>query len=107
MELSVEGPLHQAQAVPVGRDHPDAAKRVIAMFDEALTVMRAEPEKCAPSLITYTKMAPEVAGKVSIIDATLSGETMAAPIQQFIDLLTEIGEIPKRLSADEMLAPSK
>lgn len=89
------------------REHPEAAKRVIAMFDEAVSVIRAEPEKCAGSLATYTKMEPEVAGKVSIIDATLSGETKTAPIQQFIDLVAEIGEIPKRLSADELLAPTK
>lgn len=89
------------------REHPEAAKRVIALFDEAVGAIRAEPGKCVPSLTTYTKIAPEVAGKVSIIDATLSSETQAASIQQFIDLLAEIGEIPKRLSADELLAATK
>jgi len=89
------------------REHPEAAKRVIAMFDQAVEAIRAEPDKCAPSLVPYTKIALDVASKVSIIDATLSSDTTAAPIQQFIDLLTEIGEIPKRLLANDLLAPTR
>jgi len=88
------------------REHPEAAKRVVELFDGAVSLIRSEPDKCTPSLTAYTKIAPEVAAKVSIIDATLSTETKAAPIQQFIDLLHEMGEVPKLLQADDLLAPT-
>lgn len=87
------------------RKHPKEAKAGIEAIQEAIKLMKADPNKASAALVPYTKIAPELAGKVSIQQMTQVGEINTANLQQFIDILVQIGELQATISAHQLLNP--
>ena len=52
------------------------------------------------------EIAEAVASHVNLIADTLSTETEVSNLQSFIDLLVQMGELQKTVSAKELLAPT-
>lgn len=85
------------------RAHPEAAARAVAALQEAIAYMAAHPQQVRPLLPRFTKMTPEVASRVNVMDVTLTNDVDAAALQRFIDLLHQIGEIPERIDAHRLI----
>lgn len=88
------------------RKYPEAAKSVIQALDQATLVQRNQPAKARPLIEKLTKTPADIAAAVNVVDITLSDENDAPTLQRFIDLLFEIGEIPERIKAERLLAPT-
>lgn len=89
------------------KKHPEAARIVLGALDKATELQRANPDKYRPLIADIIKTSPEVAASVKIVDATLSTEDDTKNLQKFIDLLFEIGEIPEKIQAERLVAPTK
>jgi ABC-type nitrate/sulfonate/bicarbonate transport system substrate-binding protein len=87
------------------RKHPDAAKAFVAVLDQSIGVIRSTPKEARLSLGNYTKLPPEVIPAVNIVDDVLSTELNTTNLQAFIDLLVQIGELPKPVSAADLIKP--
>jgi ABC-type nitrate/sulfonate/bicarbonate transport system substrate-binding protein len=89
------------------REHPEAARRFIQALDQSVTLARQHPVEARLSLTNYTKLPIEVIPHVSLVADTLSTETSESSLQQFIDLMVEIGELPKKIAAKDLLSQTK
>lgn len=89
------------------RTFPAAAKETVTALDQAVLIERNQPEKSIPLIERITKIPPEIAASVNVVDVTLSTEIDIPNLQQFIDLLYEIGEIPEKIKADRLVAPTQ
>lgn len=88
------------------RKHPDLARQGIGAIDAGVVYMREKPGEAKALLPRFTAIPPEIAQAVNVVDVTLSGENDAENIQRFIDLLVEVGELPSRIDARKLLAPT-
>lgn len=89
------------------RDHAGDAGRAVAAIDNAVLKMRASPEwqqRLLPSKLGFSS---DIAGRVNVVDVTLSSELDVDGLQRFIDLLYATGEIPKKLDARTLVEPTK
>jgi ABC-type nitrate/sulfonate/bicarbonate transport system substrate-binding protein len=89
------------------REHPEAARRFVQSLDQSVRMIRQDPAAARSSLTNYTKLPPEVVPHVNLVADTLSTETSESSLQQFIDLMVDIGELPKKVSAKDLLAPTR
>lgn len=89
------------------RASPDATLRFIRSLDSAIGIVRDDPSAARLSLTHYTKIPTDIAPHVNLVADCLSTETNEASLQEFIDLLVEIGELPKRVNAKDLLAPTR
>lgn len=89
------------------REHPEAARRFVQALDQSVRMVREDPAGARASLTNYTKLPPEVVPHVNLVADTLSSETSESSLQQFIDLMVDIGELPKKIAAKDLLAPTK
>ena len=89
------------------KENPDVTKRAIKSLDEAFQLMRDDPVKASASLAVYTKVPVEITPKVSLQNMTVGGNMDVKNLQQFIDLLLEIGEIKTKVSAENLVAPTR
>lgn len=89
------------------RAHPQAAVRAAGVIQDAIAYMGAHPQEVKALLPRFTKMTPEVASRVNVADVTLSNDVDAAALQRFIDLLYQIGEIPEKIDANRLIAPTR
>ncbi len=89
------------------RARPQAATRAAAAIQDAIAYMGTHPQEVKPLLSRFTKMTPEVASRVNVADVTLTNDVDAAALQHFIDLLYQIGEIPERIDANRLIAPTR
>lgn len=89
------------------KKNPEAAKRAIAAFNEAAALMQDKPEEASKALVPYTKIAPELAAKVSLQNMTLDGKMDIPNLQKFVNILIEIGEIQTGIPADKLVAPTQ
>jgi ABC-type nitrate/sulfonate/bicarbonate transport system substrate-binding protein len=85
-------------------EHPDAFKKFAAVLDQAITQIRQDTASCRPSLVTHTKITPQVAEKVNLVPDVLSSELKPDAVQAFVDLLVSLGELPKKVDAHALLS---
>lgn len=89
------------------KEHPAAAKEAIESLDRAVVIQRSKLGSVRPLIEKLTKIPPDIAAAVNVVDVTLSTENDTANLQAFIDLLYEVGEIPEQIKAERLLAPSR
>jgi NitT/TauT family transport system substrate-binding protein len=89
------------------RNHPELAARAVHALQQAVDYMAAHPAESRTLLTKYIKLPPEVAARVNVADVTLSNQVDIANLQQFIDLLYQIGEIPERIDAHRLVDPTR
>lgn len=89
------------------RKHPKEAAAAIAAINDAVVLMKQDPTRASKSLVPYTKLDPALAPKVSLQNMTSTGELNVPNLQQFINILVEIGELQSGISADKLLAPTQ
>lgn len=86
--------------------HSALAQKTTSVLLEAVAFSAAHPAEARALLPRFTRIAPEVAARVNISDTTLSQQVDVSNIQRFIDLLYESGEIPERIDARRLIAPT-
>jgi len=89
------------------RNHPQLAARAVQALQQGVDYMAAHPAESRTLLTKYIKLPPEVAARVNVADVTLSNQVDTANLQQFIDLLYQIGEIPERIDARRLVDPTR
>ena len=89
------------------RSHPEAAKSAIRAYDQAIGIERSQPEKSKALIQSIIKTPPEITAAVNVVDVTLSTEIDIPNLQKLIDLLYEIGEIPEKINAERLVAPTQ
>jgi ABC-type nitrate/sulfonate/bicarbonate transport system substrate-binding protein len=89
------------------RKHPERAARAVRAVQQSLDFMAAHPVESRALLPKYLKLTPEIAARVNFADVTLSNQVDVGNIQQFIDLLHRIGEIPERIDAHRLVDPTR
>lgn len=89
------------------KEHPTETAAFVSALDMAISTIRKEPDIARKSLLNHTKIPPEVASKVNLVPDVLSTEPDITNVQAFIDLLVSIGELPKRVDAQAIFAPTK
>lgn len=89
------------------RSHPELAARAVHALQQGVDYMAAHPAESRTLLTKYIKLPPEVAVRVNVADVTLSNQVDIANLQQFIDLLYQIGEIPERIDAHRLVDPTR
>jgi ABC-type nitrate/sulfonate/bicarbonate transport system substrate-binding protein len=87
--------------------NPAITQRAIKSLDEAVQLMRDDPVKASASLASYTKVQLAITPKVSLQNMTIGGNMDLNNMQQFIDILLNIGEIKSKVSAENLVAPTK
>jgi len=88
------------------RERPEAAKRFVQAMDAAIREVRANPSAGRASLAKHTQIATAVANEVNLVADTLSTEMDRENLQNFIELLRGIGELPKPVAAESLIAPT-
>lgn len=83
--------------------HPAAAKAFIASLDEAVSKVQADVVAAKQTLPGHTKVTAEIAPKVNAVPDVLSTAVDEVNVQQFMDLMVELGELPKPLKAAALL----
>ncbi len=89
------------------RKHPERAARAVRAVQQSLDFMASHPAESRALLPKYIKIPPEIAAHVNFADVTLSNQVDVANLQQFIDLLHRIGEIPEGLDAHRLVDPTR
>jgi ABC-type nitrate/sulfonate/bicarbonate transport system substrate-binding protein len=89
------------------RANPKAAAVAAGAIQDAIAYMEKHPQEVKPLLPRFTKMTPEVASRVNVSDVTLTNDVDPAALQRFIDLLYQIGEIPEKIDANRLIAPTR
>ncbi len=89
------------------RKHPERAARAVRAVQQGLEFMASHPVESRALLPKYIKLSPEIAARVNFADVTLSNRVDVANLQQFIDLLHRIGEIPERIDAHRVVDPTR
>lgn len=87
--------------------HPALAQKTARVLLEAVSFAASHPAEARALLPRFTRIAPEIAARVNISDTTLSEQVDVSNIQRFIDLLYESGEIPERIDARRLVAPTR
>jgi NitT/TauT family transport system substrate-binding protein len=88
------------------RDAKLAAGTVRAL-GQALDYMRAHGDEARSLLPKFTRIPPEIATRVNLADTTLTNQVDVQNLQAFIDLLYESGEIPRKIDAQRLVAPTQ
>ena len=83
------------------------ARGAISALSEAASFMKNKLEEACLALVPYTKIDPVLAPKVSLQNMTVAGDINRENLQQFINILVEIGELPSGISVDTLLAPTQ
>ena len=89
------------------KENPEITQRAIKSLDEAVQLMRDDPAKASAALAAYTKVQLAITPKVSLQNMTIGGNMDLNNLQQFIDILLDIGEIKSKVSAEILVAPTK
>lgn len=89
------------------RQHPDAVKKASEAFGEIFQVMRERPAEANMALVPYLKIPAEIAPKVNLQNMTPPGQIQLSNLQQFIDILREIGEVQQPVDAGRLTAETK
>lgn len=89
------------------RRQPHDAEASVRAVQQAITFMSSRPAEARALLPRFTAIPPEIARQVNISDVTLSNQVDAANLQAFIDLLYDIGEIPEKIDAHRLIAPTR
>jgi ABC-type nitrate/sulfonate/bicarbonate transport system substrate-binding protein len=89
------------------RSQPEAGARAVGVIQEAIAYVGSHPQQATALLPQFTRMTPEMAGRVNVADLTLSNTVDAAVLQRFIDMLYEIGEIPEKIDAHRLVEPTR
>lgn len=89
------------------RKHAERAARAVRALQRGLDFMAAHPAESRALLSKYIGLSPEIAARVNVSDVTLSNRVDVANVQQFIDLLHRIGEIPERIDAHRLVDPTR
>lgn len=87
------------------KKHPDTVKAFISVIDQSVIAIRADQQAARQSLKNYTKLPPDVIPTVNVVEDVLSTELDTTNLQAFIDLLVQIGELPKPISAADLIKP--
>jgi ABC-type nitrate/sulfonate/bicarbonate transport system substrate-binding protein len=89
------------------KENPEVTQNAIKALDEAVQLMRDDPVKASASLANYTKVQLAITPKVSLQNMTIGGNMDLTNMQQFIDILLGIGEIKSKVSAENLVAPTR
>lgn len=89
------------------RANPDTTRRAIKALDEATKAIQADPAKASASLAAHVNVPTNLTTKVNIQNRTTDGQMDLKLMQKFTDLLIEIGEVQKNVSAEKMTEPTR
>src|SRR5690606_7033222 len=89
------------------RRHPEAVKRATAAFDEIFKFIREKPEIASASLVPYLKIQPDIAPKVNLQNMTSHDQMQIDNLQNFINILRDIGEIQSPIEATKLIEVTK
>jgi len=89
------------------REYPKLAKRAIEALLAGGQFVIDQPNEARKLLPTYVKIPPPVAAKVHLVAVEAVVEENIEALQMFIEILHEIGELPKTLDAKELVALGK
>ncbi len=89
------------------RAHPKTAAETTRAIQDAIAYTGAHPDQATALLPRFTRMTPQMASRVNVADLTLSETVDAAALQQFVDVLYQIGEIPERIDAHRLIDPTR
>lgn len=84
--------------------NPETAAAFIRVLDRAISAIQQDPTESKVALTKFTKILPEVAPHVNVVKDTTSTTVDAENVQKFIELLVEIGELPKSVDAKKLLS---
>lgn len=88
------------------REHRQAARQAVEALDEGTTWGRAHEREARAELVRALSLPANVAAAVPLVDWTTEREVSVANLQQFIDLLVQVGELPARVDAARIVAPT-
>jgi ABC-type nitrate/sulfonate/bicarbonate transport system substrate-binding protein len=89
------------------KGHPELAQRAAGALLHGVALMTSKPAEAQALLPKFTKMAPETAARVNVADITLTQTVDVSNLQQFINLLYDIGEIPEKIDAHRLVDPTR
>ncbi len=89
------------------REHPKLAKRAIEAFLEGAQFVFDQPNEARKLLTKFLKIPPPIADQVHLIGLKAVTKEDIESLQKLINILNEIGELPKTLDAKELVASGK
>ncbi|HEV8523029.1 MAG TPA: ABC transporter substrate-binding protein [Terriglobales bacterium] len=89
------------------RRHPKLAAGTLRALGQALEYMRNHSDEARSLLPKFTRIPPEIAARVNLADTTLTNQVDVQNLQAFVDLLYQSGEIPRKIDAQRLVAPTQ
>lgn len=89
------------------RSKRDAMVRFQAGLEDGIRFVREHPEEARQCLARFTNVTPEIAARVSIVEDATAAEASPAALQEFINLMVQLGESAQGVTADSLLAPTR
>lgn len=88
------------------KENPELAKKAIKIFDTSIIHIREHPSDFRRLYIKYTKVPKAIVNHINIPDVRFSTEmnANAENLQNFINLLQEVGELDKNIDAKQLIA---
>lgn len=88
------------------REHRLVAQQTLAALDEGTQWVRSHEPEARQELMRALSLPSNVASAVPLVEWTTQDEIDVANVQRFIDLLVEVGELPRRVDAARLVAPT-
>lgn len=85
------------------QERPNLARKTIEVFDKAHRFMRTNDMETRAIVAKYVQLKPEIVGKVVPLYFGQNKDIDPYLLQQFIDLLVDIGEIKERVDAKAII----
>lgn len=85
------------------QEKPNLARKTVEVFDKAHRFMRTNDQETRIIISKYVQLKPEIADKVVPLYFGQNKDIDPAILQQFIDLLVDIGEINGRVNAQNII----
>lgn len=85
------------------QEKPNLARKTVDVFDKAHRFMRTNDQETRTIIAKYVQLKPEIADKVVPLYFGQNKDIDPAVLQQFIDLLVDIGEINGRVEAQAII----
>jgi NitT/TauT family transport system substrate-binding protein len=85
------------------QEKPNLAKKVVEVFDKANRFMRTNDEETRIIIAKYVQLKSEIANEVVPLYFGQNKDVNSDILQQFIDLLVDIGEINERVDTQDII----
>ena len=89
------------------RAHPQAAKQAVALMDDAHRIVAERPSEALPVLGGLLSVPEALRPKMHLTPMTQSNAIDVAQLQKWINLMVEIGELPRPISAQALTAATE